>query len=193
MTEETAEPTYPPRWALLVSGIAGLAASVVLTIDKARLTDDPTKTFSCDINAFVSCAGVMASDEASTFGFPNSYLGIAGFAGVIVIALALLLQVRLPRFVPIVLSLGTLAGIGMVTWLQVESIYRIGKLCPYCMVVWAVMIPLFVLVSGWVLREQRPSSRLTRLLTDWSVLIIALWYVAVAAAIWFEFGEKLWA
>ncbi len=193
IVETTAEPTYPPRWMMLIAGAIGLTASIVLTVDKARLSDDPTKTFSCDINAFVSCAGVMASDQASAFGFPNSYLGILGFAGVALIGLALLLRVKLPSIVPIGLWLGTLFGIGMVTWLQFQSIYEIGKLCPYCMVVWAVMIPLFVLVTAWVLRELRPASGLTRFFTDWTVLIIGLWYVGVAAAIWFEFGENLWA
>ncbi len=197
MTEQTvdtiAEPTYPPRWIMLFGGVIGLVASIVLTIDKARLSDDPTKTFSCDINAFVSCAGVMASDQASAFGFPNSYFGIVGFAGVVLIGLALILQVKLPSFVLVGLWLGTLFGIGLVTWLQFQSIYEIGKLCPYCMVVWAVMIPLFVLVTAWVLRELHPASTLARISTDWTVLIIGLWYVGVAAAIWFEFGSSLWA
>ena len=197
MTEETvdtiAEPTYPPRWALLILGAIGAAASIVLTIDKARLSDDPTKTFSCDINAFVSCAGVMASEQASAFGFANSYLGIAGFIGVALIGLALIFGVAVPSIVKAGLWFGTVFGIGMVTWLQAQSIFDIGKLCPYCMVVWAVMIPLFVLVSGWVLREFHPGAAVTRFVTDWSVLIIALWYVAVAATIWFEFGSDLWA
>ncbi len=193
MAVQRVESTQPPRWALLVSGTIGLAASIVLTVDKARLADDPTKTFSCDINAFVSCAGVMASDAASTFGFPNSYLGIVGFAGVLLIGLALFLPVKLPSIVPVALWFGTLAGIAMVIWLQIESIFQIGKLCPYCMVVWAVMIPLFVLVTAWVLRERRPTSGLARFFTDWTVLIIGLWYVCVVAAIWFELGDKLWA
>ena len=197
MTEQTvdtiAEPTYPPRWMMLIGGAIGLTASIVLTVDKARLSDDPTKTFSCDINAFVSCAGVMASDQASAFGFPNSYFGILGFAGVALIGLALILGMTLPSLVKVGLWFGTLFGIGLVTWLQFQSIYEIGKLCPYCMVVWAVMIPLFVLVTAWVLREFHPSSGLTRFFTDWTVLIIGLWYVAVTAAIWFEFGADLWA
>ena len=197
MTEETvdtiAEPTYPPRWAMLILGAIGAAASIVLTVDKARLSDDPTKTFSCDINAFVSCAGVMASEQASAFGFANSYLGIAGFIGVAVIGLALIFGLAVPSIVKAGLWFGTVFGIGMVTWLQVQSIFEIGKLCPYCMVVWAVMIPLFVLVSGWVLREFHPGAAVARFVTDWSVLIIALWYVAIAATIWFEFGSDLWA
>jgi uncharacterized membrane protein len=197
MTEQTvdtiAEPTYPPRWALLIGGAIGMAASIVLTIDKARLSDDPTKTFSCDINAFVSCAGVMASDQASAFGFPNSYIGIVAFFGVALIGLALIFGVAVPSFVKAGLWFGTLFGIGMVTWLQFQSIYEIGKLCPYCMVVWAVMIPLFVLVTAWILREFHPGSALARFFTDWTVLIVALWYIGVASAIWFEFGSDLWA
>lgn len=193
MTELTEERTHTPGWALLVCGAIGLAASIVLTVDKARLVDDPTKTFSCDINAFVSCAGVMASDEASVFGFANSYLGIAGFVAVMLVGAGLLLRVKLPSAIPVVLWIGALGGISMVTWLQFESIYQLGKLCPYCMVVWAVMIPLFVVTTAWVLRELRPTSSVARFLTDWTVLIIGLWYVAIVAAIWFEFGDKLWA
>ncbi len=192
-TETLVEPTYPPRWTLLFLGAIGLGASIILTIDKARLSDDPSKTFNCDINAFVSCAGVMASEEASAFGFPNSYLGILGFAGVVLTGLALILGVALPAFVKAGLWFGAVFGVSMVTWLQVQSIYEIGKLCPYCMVVWAVMIPLFVVVTAWVLREFHPASRFTRFFTDWTVLIIGLWYVAVTAAIWFKFGENLWA
>lgn len=191
--ETFTEPTRPPRWVLLIGGAIGLVASIVLTIDKARLSDDPTRTFNCDINAFVSCAGVMASEQASAFGFPNSYLGIAGFAGVVLIGLALILGATLPSFVKVGLWAGTAFGIGMVSWLQFQSIYEIGKLCPYCMVVWAVMIPIFVLVTAWMLREFRPSGGLTRFFTDWTALIVGLWYVGVASAIWFEFGEKLWA
>lgn len=196
MTEQSvdlAEPTYPPRWLMLIGGAIGLAASIVLTIDKARLADNPDKTFSCDINAFVSCAGVMASDQASAFGFPNSYIGIVGFAGVVLIALALIVGFALPSLVKAGLWFGSLFGIGLVTWLQFQSIYEIGKLCPYCMVVWAVMIVLFVLVSAWVLREFHPGAAFTRVVSDWTVLIIGLWVVVVAAGIWFEFGSDLWA
>ena len=31
----------------------------------------------------------------------------------------------------------------MITWLAYETLYRINALCPLCMVVWAVTIPIF--------------------------------------------------
>lgn len=45
----------------------------------------------------------------------------------------------------------TLAAI-FVHWLIWVSLYRIGALCPYCMAVWAVAIPLFVIVTQRNLR-----------------------------------------
>src|SRR5699024_4629724 len=38
---------------------------------------------------------------------------------------------------------GLTCGLVFVTWLQYQSIMNLGTLCPWCMVVWAVMIPLW--------------------------------------------------
>lgn len=182
-----------PAWLLSLNGAIGLIAAVVLTIDKIDLLKNPDATFSCDINAFVSCAGVMASPESEAFGFANSIIGVVGFAVVLTLGVLRIARVRLPEFVWVGLQVGVVFGIGFVTWLQFQSIYDIGKLCPYCMVVWTVMIPLFVGVSARNLRAWRPGSAVSRFADDWTVLIVALWYVGVIAAIWFEFGDRLWA
>ncbi len=187
------EPTRDPRWVLLIGGAIGLAAAIVLTIDKIDLAKHPGTQFSCDINAFVSCAGVMASPESEAFGFANSIIGITAFAVVLTLGVVLLAGVRLPSFVWVGLQAGAIFGIGFVTWLQYQSIYNIGKLCPYCMVVWTVMIPIFVVVTARNLRAFAPASAVSRFVSNWAVLIVLLWYLAVIAAIWFEFGSDLWA
>ncbi|GAA3013484.1 hypothetical protein GCM10020229_26000 [Kitasatospora albolonga] len=57
-----------------------------------------------------------------------------------------------------------LFGIGFVTWLMTQTLYSIGALCPYCMVVWAAMIPLFWyttlhnLRSGVIPRPEAPEA-----------------------------------
>jgi uncharacterized membrane protein len=112
---------------------------------------------------------------------------------VLTLGVLLLARVELPEFVWIGLQLGVLFGIAFVTWLQTQSIYNIGKLCPWCMVVWAVMIPLFVLVTARNLRSWSPAGAISRFVSDWTFLIVVLWYVAVIAAIWFKFGSDLWA
>ncbi len=186
-----------PRWMMLVGGAVGLAAAIILTIDKVKfLTAEAageSTALNCDLNAFVSCGGVINTDQASAFGFPNPIIGIVGFTVVLTLGVLLASGVRLPGWVWGGLQVGVLFGIGFVTWLQYQSIYEIQKLCPWCMVVWTMMIPLFVLVTARNLRAFAPSSAVTRFLSNWTLLVVVLWYVAVIAAIWFQFGENLWA
>ena len=174
---------------LAIAGAIGVLASSILTIDKITLlqsqVDGEDLSLGCDLSAFVSCSGVIASDQASAFGFPNPLIGIAGFAVVTTLGVLLASGTRLPGWVWGGLQVGVIFGIGFVTWLQYQSIFNIGKLCPWCMVVWAVMIPTFVLVTT----RNVPG----RFLRNWSGLIIALWYIALAATIFFVFGDTLWA
>ncbi|MGB9012691.1 MAG: vitamin K epoxide reductase family protein [Aeromicrobium sp.] len=192
------EESREPRYLLPITGAVGLIAASILTIDKITLleskVDGTDAALNCDLSAFVSCSGVMESDQASAFGFANSIIGVIGFAVVLTLGVLVLARVALPRFVWAGLQLGTIFGIGFVTWLQVQSIYEINKLCPWCMVVWIMMIPLFVGVTARNLRSSAPASNVTRFVTNWTPLIVALWYLAVAAAIWFQFGsEQLFA
>ena len=184
-------------WVMTIGGAIGMFAAFVLSADKGGLLQDQVagtqKSLACDLSAFVSCSSVIASSESEAFGFPNSFIGIAGFAGVLMLGVLLIAKVELPRFIWAGLQAGVLFGIGFVTWLQYQSIYDIGKLCPYCMVVWTVMIPIFVNVTAANLRRFVPQSAITRFVSNWTLMIVLLWYVVVAAAIWFKFGETLWA
>ncbi|MCL8251404.1 MULTISPECIES: vitamin K epoxide reductase family protein [Aeromicrobium] len=182
---------------LLIGGAIGLLSAAVLLIDKVKFLQDEadgkTAQLACDINAFVSCGGVINTDQASAFGFPNPIIGVAGFAIVLTLGVLMVARVQLPDFVWLGLQAGALFGIGFVTWLQSQSIYEIGKLCPWCMVVWTVMIPIFVWLTARNLAVFAPGNPVSRFVGDWTLLITVLWYVAVISAIWFKFGSNLWA
>jgi len=174
---------------LVVTGLVSLWASLTLTYDKIALLEGEAtgtaKQLGCDLSAFVSCSSVVTSEQSEAFGFPNTFIGIVGFAVVVTLGVVLATGVSLPRWMWLGFQAGVLFGIGFVTWLQYQAIFEIGKLCPWCMVVWAMMIPMFVVVT----------ARFTgsRFLKNWTVLISALWIIAVVAVIWFKFGETLWA
>lgn len=174
---------------LVVTGAIALWSSLILTYDKISLLKGEAagtaKELGCDLSAFVSCSSVVSSDQSEAFGFPNTFMGIVGFSVVVTLGVLLAAGVVFPRWIWVGLGLGTLFGIGFVTWLQYQAIFEIGKLCPWCMVVWAMMIPMFVVVAGRV-----TGSRFVK---NWAVLISALWIVAIVATIWFQFGETLWA
>jgi uncharacterized membrane protein len=184
-----------PALLLTVTGAVGLLASLVLSVDKVQQLQDKIagkqSVFACDFSAWVSCSNVMSSPQSEAFGFPNSFIGVTGFAVVLTLGVVWLQGAPVKGWIWGGLQAGTVFGIAFVTWLQVQSIYKIGALCPYCMVVWAVMIPLFVGVTAQSLRLVAPGAALTRFLSNWKVLVVALWYVAVLAAIWFEFGTRV--
>ncbi|MFL6091066.1 MAG: vitamin K epoxide reductase family protein [Aeromicrobium sp.] len=196
MTEDlTAPPLRAPALLLVIAGALGELASFVLAVDKVHQLQDKIagkeSVFACDFSAWVSCSNVMASKQSAAFGFPNAFIGVLGFAVVLTLGVVWLAGAPVRAWIWAGLQAGTVFGIGFVTWLQVQSIYEIGSLCPYCMVVWAAMIPLFVVVTAHSLRLVAPGSGLTRLVSNWTTLIVALWYVAVAAAIWFQFGTRV--
>lgn len=181
-----------PGWLLSVGGLAGPAASFQLTIDKIELLRNPDAVFACNVNAFVSCRGVMSSAQAEVFGFPSSIIGVAGFSVVVAMGVVAILRTDLPNAVWTGLQAGATLGVAFVTWLQYESIFVIGSLCPYCMVVWVVVIAIFVYLSGSNI-QTHGRGRYASVVADWSLMIVLLWLTAVATAIWFRFGSSLWA
>jgi len=186
-----------PALLLVITGVLGELASFVLAVDKVQLLQDKIdgkeSQFGCDLSAWVSCSSVMASPQSAAFGFPNAYIGILGFAVVVTLGVVWLSGAPVRSWIWGGLQAGTVFGIGFVTWLQHETIYDIGALCPYCMVVWAMMIPLFVGVTAHSLRRWAPGAAVTRFVSNWTALIVALWYVAIGAAIWFQFGSRVLA
>ena len=90
----------------------------------------------------------MTTPQASAFGFPNSLIGIAAFAVVTVTGVLAVAKVPLPRWYWVGLAAGDAVGAGFVHWLIFQSLYRIGALCPYCMVVWVATISLLVVVAS---------------------------------------------
>ncbi len=168
-------------WWVLIAGVIGLIASATLTVEKIQLLLNPSYVPSCNINPIVSCGSVMTTPQASVLGFPNSLIGIAAFTVVTVTGVLALAKVPLPQWYWIGLAAGTLAGAGFVHWLIYQSLYRIGALCPYCMVVWVVTISLLVVVStvAFAPAGESRNSAVMRELYRWRWSIAALWFTAV--------------
>jgi len=176
-------------WWVLIAGVIGLAASMTLTVEKIKILLNPSYVPSCSINPILSCGSVMITPQASVLGFPNPLLGIMGFTVVVVTGVLAVTKVSLPQWYWIGLTVGTLIGAGFVHWLIFQSLYRIGALCPYCMVVWAATISLLVVVASIVFRpvlESRENA-LARVLLQWRWSIATLWFTAVFLLIMVRF------
>lgn len=182
-----AVPRSSALW-VLIAGVIGLAAALTLTIEKIELLINPDYVPSCSINPVLSCGSVMITPQASLFGFPNPLIGIVSFAVVVVTGVLALARVNLPRWYWAGLAAGTLLGAVFVHWLIFQSLYRIGALCPYCMVVWAVTIPLLVVVTSIAVQPQRSGNALIRTLHTWRWSLATLWFTGVLLLIL----ERFW-
>jgi uncharacterized membrane protein len=172
-------------WILLIGGIIGVFCAGVLTSEKIQLLKHPASQLGCDLNPIVACGPVINTPQASAFGVPNPFLGLAGFAVVATVGAAMLAGAAFRRWFWLSLQAGTLFAAGFVTWLQFETIFRIGALCPYCMVVWAVTIPIFWYTTLYNLREGhiKVSPKLKNFVLRHHGDILAGWYLIIIAVI----------
>lgn len=164
-------------WILIVGGIIGIFASIELIVQKISVLSDPNFVPNCDINPILSCGSVINTEQASLFGFPNPVLGVIGFTIVIMFGALLLAGVVLPKTMWLGLNLGALAGMFFVIWLVGQSLYVIGALCPWCMVVWSVTIPIF-----WQVTTDNLASGRLNLGKSLSEIIVALKWILIASS-----------
>jgi uncharacterized membrane protein len=172
---------------LLLAAVAGFLASFVLTIDKLKILKDSNYKPSCNINAVLNCKSVMLSQEAEVFGFPNSLIGIAAFAMMLVVAVSLLMGVEFPKRFWQLLVPGPIFAVGFSHYLAYQTTFEIGALCPYCMVAWvASLLTLAVAIReliGFAMRSTSDDSRAFALQTiaRWMIPIHILWAAILMA------------
>ena len=179
----------PFGWLLVITGVIGWLASGALVLEKLEVLQDPGYETVCDINPWISCGQVMQTWQSSVFGFPNMLIGIVAFAIIITTGMALLSGAAFARWYWAGLQTGVTLGFAFVVWLWSQALYSIHILCPFCMIVWAAMIPLFVWVTARNITHGviKVPAGPARALAESGWIITALLYVAVIATIFFAF------
>ena len=176
-------------WFLVIAGGIAWISSFTLVLERLHLYTNPDAKISCDFNSWISCGDVMKTSQAALLGFPNPLIGVVAFAIVVTSGVVLLAGARMNRWYWIGMQLGITAGIGLVCWFWIQAVYVLAVLCPYCMIVWAMMIPLFVFTTLRNLNHGVIAAppALTKFLNDWAWVIVGLLYLGTAASIFFKF------
>jgi uncharacterized membrane protein len=71
-------------------------------------------------------------------------IGLMTWPMVLVTAVLVLANVKLPKLYWGAFLAGTTAALALVIWLLTQSIFVLGTLCPWCMVTWFAVIPTFL-------------------------------------------------
>jgi len=168
---------------LIVTGVIGWYASFSLTIDKIAVLMNPETDLDCNISVIVQCGKNLGSWQGAILGFPNPILGLGGFVAPIAVGVAILAGATFARWFWIAFNVGVAGAFAFCLWLPYQSIFNLGTLCPWCMLVWSVVIPLFWTVTLRNAKEGVLGAALQPLgerLYSWIPAITLLGYVIIA-------------
>lgn len=170
---------------LIVLGIVGFIASFALTLDKFALLENPQADLGCNFSVLVGCSTNLNSPQGEIFGFPNSLLGIVFWSATIVVGVAMLAGATFAKWFWAIYTLAAAASLGLVIWFIGQSLFVIHVLCPWCMVTWAVTIPVFWVLLFHSLRSgviplPPAARRVANALFAWVPLIVLLCFLIIA-------------
>lgn len=185
---------------MLFFAIAAFIAAFTLSVEKLEILKNPDAKLSCSINVVLNCASVMKTPQASVFGFPNSFLGIMGFAIVIAVAMGGLMGNKFSKSYLVTAQVFYGLGLLFAYWLFFQSVYAIQILCPWCLVVTVSTTIIFETLLRYNLRENNFNlSKSTHkkvlefLRKDYDKLIAAGWIVVMIALVFLKFGDGLFS
>jgi uncharacterized membrane protein len=189
------------RWifgTMALSASLSLIAAFALSVDAIQLAKNPDAILNCNLNAVINCATVNKTPEASLFGFPNSFLGLVSEPIVLTVALAGLMGVRFPRLFMFTAQIFYTLGLVFALWLFQDSVFYIGALCPWCLLVTVSTIVVFSSLLRYNLRENNlflsekyHKKMLSFIHKDYDTLLTASVIFSMAALIIVKYGDGL--
>jgi uncharacterized membrane protein len=138
---------------LIVTGAIGWYASFALTLDKIAVLKNPQADLDCNFSVLVQCGKNLGSWQGAILGFPNPLIGLGGFVAPIAVGVALLAGAVFARWFWVAFNVGVLGAFAFILWLSYQSIFNLGTLCPWCMLTWSMVIPMF-----WTLTLSNASA-----------------------------------
>ncbi len=175
---------------MIFSGLLGIFAAGELLLAEKQLLKDPASSLSCDLNPLIGC-GRFLSSEFNTlfFGISNALFGLAFFAGITALGLALISGAKFARWLWLLLDAAMVAATAWILWFQYTSFVHERALCPYCLLTWFATIPLIVhvLVRSVQAGYLPAPDGLRKFLVHgrWYIVVGIYTFIAAVAIIWF--------
>ena len=159
---------YP--WILVSGSAVGLVASIWQAAERVQMLKNPGGELSCNLNPVIDCGTVLSNRWASLFGFPNAFIGIAMFAMLLMAGVLLASGGKPSRFFSHFLMGVSVVLVLFALWFFGMSLYVIGKVCLFCIFIWAVSVPIFwyglleywratMVKKAWLQRLQTYSEK----------------------------------
>lgn len=185
----------PLPYALLVfvCSLIGMGASIGLLLSERSLLSNPDKTLSCDINPLVGCSDFLTSQyNTAFFSVPNAVWGLAFFSAMAALSVAWLAGAHFSTWLWRLICVGMVGASAWLVWFWYVSFFVKGSMCPFCLVIWCVTIPL--VIHTWIRAVQGGhlpcTPQLRSILVHWRWAIVLVVYLCVFALAYFTIGDK---
>lgn len=191
------------RWiftSMLVGAILSLVAAFVLSVEAVELAKNPNADLACNVNVILNCATVNNHPTGTLLGFPNSFIGMVAEPIVITVAIAGLAGVRFPRLFMFTAQIFYTFGLIFALALFYISMFIIGALCPWCLLVTLTTIMVWFAITRYNIRENNLylSKSLSKkahqwLDKDYDKFVMAVIIFLLVAGIVLKYGNGLFA
>ena len=187
-------------WLLIIGGLIGLVAALILAHDQVEIWKNPSYQPSCNINPIVSCGSVINSKQGEIFSIPAPLFGLLAWPALMALGVALLAGAKFARWLWRLIWLGTLGGLVFALWLFWLSLYKVHALCPFCLTTDVVVYALFWYISLYLFNEKHITlpakfKKALAFANKHHLDIILFWFVLVIAFIlhhfWYYFGKHI--
>ena len=186
---------------LLIGGLIGLFASLTLSYDTFKASQNAHYIPSCNLDPILNCGNVINTAGDTIFGLPYPYYGIGAFAILITVGSAMLAGAKFKRWYWLSFQAGVSFGFIGAYLLLLKSVYKIHSLCPYCLSVDVVITTLFWYVTLYNIDQKHlrlPKGKATQL-AGWArrhhLDILILWFVIMIGLIlkhfWYYYKNHL--
>jgi uncharacterized membrane protein len=185
---------------LIVCSSIALMCSFILAQDELEIARNPGFNPSCNLNPVLSCGSVIRTHQAALFGFPNPWIGLVAFGIFLTVGVVLLAGAQLKRWFWLVMELGLGLAMVFAYWLLAQSVFVIGALCPFCLVVDVVLTitfwytTLYSITNGYIMLPAQ-LHHLASFARKHHAEILITWFLLLIAGIlqhfWYYYGPLI--
>jgi uncharacterized membrane protein len=127
---------------LVFGSLVGLIASFWQATERIFMLKNPGIDLSCNLSPVVDCGSVLGDRYAAVLGPPNAFIGMVVFTLLLGFGLQRISGGSWTRLVAKLAVIFSIIIFLFSLWFYLVSVYVIGKICIFCVFIWAVSMPI---------------------------------------------------
>jgi uncharacterized membrane protein len=178
---------------IVFGSLIGLVASFWQAAERITMLKNPGIELSCNLSPVVDCGSVLGDRYAAVLGPPNAFIGMVVFTLLFAFGLQ---RISGGNWTKLVAKLAVIFSIIIFlfsVWFYLVSVYLIGKICIFCVFIWAVSMPIGIYGLKDYLENQKEKGRFSKsvslFLQKHHFTLLVLTYATLITLFLLEFRE----